>query len=139
MFTIYYRPPTKLWEGNVFSRVCPTVIHSVHRNEDQLPMMHWTSPHRNHLALPSLLPTWDLTVQVHPPPDMAPDVNWDTPPPRTCSDLFIMKHIYVWQAGSSYLTGYLSYFCGTTLIYIQLHRDSLDNCGNYSILSSLLE
>ena len=26
----FYRPLTKLWEGNVFSRVCPSVSHSVH-------------------------------------------------------------------------------------------------------------
>ena len=34
--TINYGLPTKFWEGNVSSRVCPPVSHSVHRDHGAL-------------------------------------------------------------------------------------------------------
>ena len=62
---IYYRPPTKLREGNVFNRV-----RVCSQGKDPMrpsSMMHWTSQYRNHPPQPwhPVTPpqTWDLTVQ----------------------------------------------------------------------------
>ena len=67
----------KLWEGNVFSRVC---LSSLFRGG---PM----SLYITHDALA-------LTIQGHPLLDMRPSLFWDpAPTPRTCSNLFIMKHV----------------------------------------------
>ena len=62
----------KLREGNVFSRVCPSVSNSVHASGGRggpispLPMMHWTSLYRA---------PWP-----HPSPDMEPHFT-GTPTP----------------------------------------------------------
>ena len=104
----------------MFSVVCPLVKHSVYSRGPMwpLPMIHWTSPHRDPLT-PVLSPwTLDLTVQgppsllppghgtslyrdpTAPPPNMEPhctgtpspthavDIWW--PRLETCSDLFTM-------------------------------------------------
>ena len=50
--TINYGLPTQFWEGNVSSRVCPPVSHSVHRDHGALhltvqglrPPPHWPHP-----------------------------------------------------------------------------------------------
>ena len=50
----YYRPPTKLRKGNVFSRVCLAFCLSTGRGVTMwplpLPMMHWTSLYRAPLS-----------------------------------------------------------------------------------------
>ena len=45
----YYRLQTKLWEGNVFIRVCPSVSQSAHQEVPMWPlgMMPWTSLYRD--------------------------------------------------------------------------------------------
>ena len=69
----YYRLPTKLGEGNVFSHVCPPVSHSVHR------WLHMIITHEE----------LDLTVQDH--PNHVPFWTWNLvaqgPPPRPCPPL----------------------------------------------------
>ena len=48
-WNIFYRLPTKLQKGNVFSRVCHSVRMGVWEGCPMwlLPMIHWTSPFRN--------------------------------------------------------------------------------------------
>ena len=49
--------------GNVFSRVSPSVSHSVHRGRGPMwpfPMMHWITLY---MEPPTSLQTWDLTVK----------------------------------------------------------------------------
>ena len=63
----YYRPPTELREGNVFSRVClSSCLFTVLGPMCPLPMMHWTSPIAGHgtslYREPLTLWTWDITV-----------------------------------------------------------------------------
>ena len=97
-FLFYYRPPTKLGEGNVLTRVCL----SVHRGRRgamwPLPVIHWTSLYR-----PSPWPrpcssTWDLTVRgclwtlgltVQGP--LTSDIWWTSL--ETCSNLFTSGHL----------------------------------------------
>ena len=50
--TTFYCPPMRLCEGNVFSHVCPSVSHSVHRRVSHVTITH--------VAL-------DLTIQEPPP------------------------------------------------------------------------
>ena len=47
LYFIHYRLPIKLWEDNVVSCVCLSVIVSTVRPMWPLPMMHWTSPCRD--------------------------------------------------------------------------------------------
>ena len=55
---LYYRPPMKLLEGNVFTRVCLFTEGGVHMWP--LPMMHWTSVYRpSKPQLSSGHQTWD--------------------------------------------------------------------------------
>ena len=116
----FYRPPTKLWESNVFSSVC---LSTRGLSMWPLPMMYWTSlyrpPSRLHLtdmghvdlfwpwpyphphslivtSEPSLqtfsnLCSLDLTVQ--PPLVLTSGGHWST---------------YSWQASSMHITGMLS-------------------------------
>ena len=63
-----YRKPTKLREGNVFSRMCV----SVHRRGPMSPlsMIHWASQYRDSPP-PHTHKTWDLAIQ-HPSPVSSP-------------------------------------------------------------------
>ena len=72
----FYHPPMKMQKGNVFSRFCPSVSHSVHGKLGPmwpLPMMHRTLP----FGYPPPSRPWDLT-------ELGP------PAPQTCSNLFNM-------------------------------------------------
>ena len=92
----YYHPPSKLWEGNVFSHVCPWGWGESH-------VMHWcigigphctASPAQSWSCSPGY---WDFTVQW--PPWLQPPSTWDLtvrapagdiwwPRLKTCSNLF---------------------------------------------------
>ena len=80
--TLFYRPTTKLREGNVFTGVCLSVHSGV--PHVILPKVHWTSLYR---TPPSGHGTWG-------PPDPARtpvrDIWW--PSLETCSNLFIGPH-----------------------------------------------
>ena len=71
---LYYRPSTKLWEGNVFSRVSPPVILSTGRGPVwSLPIIHYTSLYRDLSPQPQPQPwpspwTWDITIEGPPSP-----------------------------------------------------------------------
>ena len=57
-----YHPPTKLREGNVFSRVCLSFCPQGVGPMWPLPMMQWTSLYSPNCSSPTLC-TWDLTGQ----------------------------------------------------------------------------
>ena len=125
----YYRPPTRLREGNVFSRVC----HSVHRGGGGSPcdITHGAldlTVQPTGLGL-SPLQTWDPPS---PPPDMGPPRPWPPlvtsgdhhwRPGQTCSlDLTVQspppilissglhRSTYGWQAAGWHPTGMLSLY-----------------------------
>ena len=110
LFIDFYRPPTKLREGNVFSRVCLSVILSRGWGAPiwPLPMMHWTSlcrvsPYLNLQPAPSLyrdprhrhVQTWISLYRDIPSPPYTHifklvqlETHCTTPPPKhvcTCS------------------------------------------------------
>ena len=112
-----YRPPTKLWEGNVFICVCPSVNLSVHR--------------RSHVTI--TYDALDLTVQGSTPsPGPFGHQTWDPKPQSPClwhlvvitGDLFwlvhlripmsniwwwLLKHIQSAQAGRTLPAGMFSF------------------------------
>ena len=81
----FYCPPTILREGNVFSRVCLSVILST------LPMMHWTSPY-SPSASSNLLHTHTHTLI------------------QTFKNFFITKHVRLGGRFESFLVLSLRHF-----------------------------
>ena len=80
---LFYRPPTKLREGNVVTCVCLSVHSGV--PHVILPMVHWTSLYR----------TPPLPDMIHGDPQPQPrtparDILWSSL--ETCSNLFIGPH-----------------------------------------------
>ena len=47
----FYCPPTKLLEGNVFSRLCPSISHSVHTGFPQLWLLIVQGPAYTNLTI----------------------------------------------------------------------------------------
>ena len=96
---IYYRPPTKFLEGNVFSCICPSFCPWGGGPMWLITMMHWTSLHwAPHSPHPNMKPHWTGTLSALPPGhgtsldqdpwphSPAKDIWW--PSLETCSNLF---------------------------------------------------
>ena len=107
----YYHPPTKLWEGNVFSHAC------LSRRVPMWPlhMMQLTSPYRDHsLALtPSLKTPSGHGTSLYSP--VVSGIWW--PRLKTCLNFLMWApprvvtsggYWYCWQAGGTYSTGMVS-------------------------------
>ena len=103
----FYRPSTKLREGNVFSRVCPC---------DHL--MHWTSlysPQTSDMGPPQPCPSWIYQTWI---PQIGTSGGHHLRPAQTCSfedppcpPLLTSgghQSTYGWQAGSTHPTANLS-------------------------------
>ena len=94
-FTInkyHYRPPTKLLEGNVFSRVC-LVILFIGGEGPHVTIIH-DALDITVQANPPPPPTWDMETPPGPPPAMGPpasDMIWWSSR-ETCLNLFIGSH-----------------------------------------------
>ena len=91
----YYHPQTKLWEGNVFTGVCPSfysagvMVHHIHY------VIGHPSPW-----------TWELgpTLSIN-------LLTWGpTPPSQRYWHLVVATKTYGWQAGGTHPTGMLSCF-----------------------------
>ena len=78
-----YCPPTKLQKGNIFSRNCPSVSHSVHGERSHVDITH---------------DALDLTIQdpgptpssspPHSSPEMVPNCTGPSPCPTTTSEIW---------------------------------------------------
>ena len=99
--TSYYRPPTRLREGNVFSHVCPSVSHSVHG----VPLYRDPSSGRGtSLHWDPAFCKWHLVAI------MEICSNVFTSDPSTGADIWCLVHTWSAQAGGTYLTGMFSWF-----------------------------
>ena len=102
-FCHFYHPPTKFWDGNVFSRVCLSLspqkgsqVTITHDALDLTTQGHCPTPYR-HLSIQGPPCTW--TPDMFKLVEIGPHCT-GTPPPN----FFTMKHV----AGSWHPTGMLS-------------------------------
>ena len=118
--TSYYRPPTKLQEGNVVSHVCPSVCQSVHGEGVSCDHYPWCfGPHCTGPSISSPSPLcqpWPLGHGPHCTGILpsASDIWWPSwrsihLRPSTGADIWwLLKHTRSARAGGTYPTGMLS-------------------------------